>query len=675
MRYEQVANLVRLAVRLQGTLGGLTLGDIQDGFSVSRSTAERMRDAVAAAFGPLELVDSDDRKRRWRLRSDAVRRLVAVSPAELAELESAASALERAGLEERAATLREFATTVRATLRTDSLARVESELEALVQAEGLAMRAGPRARLDPGLLSKLREAVTTRRMVEFRYFARATGRHSRQRVRPLGLLYGNRAFLVASSDWREEPRLWRLANVSDLRIITDETFERDPEFDLERYAKRSFGTFQEKPAGVVLRFDAAAARDASTFIFHPDQSTESNDDGSLTVRFEAGGIDEMCWHLFTWGESVTIEEPLRLRRRLSEMSARLAAHHGGTARSMNETATSGDAASVPAGAGSFGQRERKRQAAFRKGLTTPTDAVGLKHDYLLALGCEEENLFPTLRGENGAIRYFAERNVKWWQARVSGDASDGKRPTRNMASSQIACVNFLLPLVDIPGALTAVLKAIDDDVTGVVDIEHEGTPSPVELEWIGLDHALEGEGVKTRGANSTSVDAFMVAETRHGRHAYLMEWKYVEEYRTEDKGQGPQGETRRKRYAHLYEKSPSFNRKVPFDAWLFEPFYQILRLRLLADRMVRNRELGVTDAKVVVVVPEGNLAYRERVTSPPLAMAFPDRKVSGIVEETLVHPNHEYASVSQSNLADSVRSRCGDETSIWSAYHRDRYGW
>ena len=169
---------------------------------------------------------------------------------------------------------------------------------------------------------------------------------------------------------------------------------------------------------------------------------------------------------------------------------------------MNETTTSGGAASLPAGAGNFGQRERRRQAAFRKALTTPTDAIGLRHDYLLALGCEEENLFPTLRGEDGALRYFAERNIKWWQAGVSGDASDGKRPTRNMASSQIACVNFLLPLVDIPGALTAVLKAIDDDVTGVVDIEHEGTPSPVELEWIGLDHALEGEGVKTRGVVS-----------------------------------------------------------------------------------------------------------------------------------------------------------------------------
>ena len=329
MPYERLKDIVRLAVRLQGTHGGLTLDDIQADFSVKRRTAERMRDAVSDVFGALERVDTGDTKHHWRLRSDAVRRLVAVSPEELAELESAASALERAGLEERAATLREFATKVRATLRTESLVQIESELEALVQAEGLAMRAGPRARLDTGLLSKLREAVTTRRMVEFRYFARATGRHSRQRVRPLGLLYGNRAFLVASSDWREEPRLWRLANVSELRIISEETFERNPEFDLERYAKRSFGTFQEEPVGVVLRFDAAAARDASTFIFHPDQSTESNDDGSLTVRFEAGGIDEMCWHLFTWGESVTIEEPLRLRRRLAEMSARLAAHHGG----------------------------------------------------------------------------------------------------------------------------------------------------------------------------------------------------------------------------------------------------------------------------------------------------------------------------------------------------------
>ena len=83
-----------------------------------------------------------------------------------------------------------------------------------------------------------------------------------------------------------------------------------------------------------------------------------------------------------------------------------------------DNSTPADAASVSAGAGNFGVLERKRQAAFRKGLTTPTDAIGLKHDYLLALGCEEENLFPTLRGENGALPILrgAQHQV------VAGDA-------------------------------------------------------------------------------------------------------------------------------------------------------------------------------------------------------------------------------------------------------------
>ena len=47
------------------------------------------------------------------------------------------------------------------------------------------MRAGPRPRLDAGLLSALREAITTRRLVKFRYLAQSTGLHSCQRVRPL----------------------------------------------------------------------------------------------------------------------------------------------------------------------------------------------------------------------------------------------------------------------------------------------------------------------------------------------------------------------------------------------------------------------------------------------------------------------------------------------------------
>ncbi|MXW91225.1 MAG: WYL domain-containing protein [Rhodospirillaceae bacterium] len=329
MRYERVKDIIDLAIRLQAARGGLTLDDIEREMSVSRRTAERMRDAVDWAFGPLDIVPADDNKRHWRLQSNALRNLLGFEAEELTALATAAAALERTGLQEQAAKLREIGSKLRAMQRGAALERLDADLETLTRAEGLAMRPGPRQPVDAALLALLREAILTRRVVTFRYRARSTGRQSRQRVEPYGLLYGNRAFLVAraADGWSGGPRLWRLANVGEARL-SGERFERDPAFDLQRYARRSFGTFQETPVRVVLRFDARAADDAAAFLFHPDQTVEAHDDGTLTVRFTAGGLDEMCWHLVTWGDSVTVEKPARLRRRLAEMCERLAGHHG-----------------------------------------------------------------------------------------------------------------------------------------------------------------------------------------------------------------------------------------------------------------------------------------------------------------------------------------------------------
>ena len=330
MRYEPAARLVRLAVFMQGRQGGVTLDDIRSEFSVGRRTAERMRDAVRDAFGPLEEEEDGDRRKRWRLRSDGLRGLVSVPAEELAALSAAAGALERAGLGQHAAGLEALAVKLRAARRPGARERVEDVIEAQLRAEGLAMRPGPRQPVEPGLLSLLRDAIRACRTVEFDYLSRQAGRRSRQLAEPYGLLYGNRPFLVARTDWSGEPRLWRLANISGAKLGLED-FERDPDFDLQAFARRSFGTFQEEPVKVVLRFNARAASDAATFRFHPGQKVEENDDGTVTVRFEAGGLDEMCWHLITWGNSVTVEQPEMLRRRLVEMCKGLAGHHGAPA--------------------------------------------------------------------------------------------------------------------------------------------------------------------------------------------------------------------------------------------------------------------------------------------------------------------------------------------------------
>ena len=298
IRYERLMDIIALAVRLQGRREGMTLAGIEREFSVSRRTAERMRAAVEQAFGPLEEVEGGDRRKHWRLRSNGLRGLVSVSAEELGALSTAVAALEQAGLGERAAKLKAVADKLRALHRSRTPEQLEADLETLLRAEGLAMRPGPRQPVEPALLSLLRDAIRACRTVEFDYLSRQAGRKSRQTVEPYGLLYGNRPFLVARTDWSGEPRLWRLANISGAKLGLDD-FERDPAFDLQAFARRSFGTFQEEPVAVALRFDARAAPDATTFCFHPDQTVDKNDDETVTVRFEAGGLDEMCWHLVT----------------------------------------------------------------------------------------------------------------------------------------------------------------------------------------------------------------------------------------------------------------------------------------------------------------------------------------------------------------------------------------
>ncbi len=300
---------------------------------------------------------------------------------------------------------------------------------------------------------------------------------------------------------------------------------------------------------------------------------------------------------------------------------------------------------------------------------------------MLAYSYEEENLYKTIRGEDGAIRFFRERAIKWWRGR--GDTPRLNFPTRNMKCSQIMCVNFLLPLAEIDGALAAVVRAIDPDVKDIIDINHKGNASPVEFEWVGLPRSLEGKTM--RGAGATSVDAFMVSDIGSRRRAYLVEWKYAEQYlATRPKCLDESSHRTKKQldgYRDLYYAvSSSFSGSVPMDELLYEPFDQIMRLRLLADRMVADRELGVSDAKVVVVAPNDNTDYQvvsqgKKCTSPPLIKRFPDKEYVGdMFRAALKRPDDSFAMVCPYILLAAVEGECPDTASAWVAYMKERYG-
>ncbi len=326
MRLSPTLAVLALARELAASAEGLTLDEMASVVHASRRSAERMRDAVEAAFGALDRIE-DGRKVRFRLAARSLGNFAAAPTAEeLAELETAARALEAGGNGSRAASLRALRSKIGASLREADRRRLSVDVEAQLRAEAFACAVGPRPFADPAILGHLREALLAGVEITFDY-----GDPPRWRkVVPYGLLFGSRAYLVARAAHRDEPVLFRLDAIHDPKLL-DEPGAPPADFDLRAYAERSFGVFQEAPEEVVLRFAPSAAPDARAFLFHPTQRLTDEPGGSLVVRFRAGGFLEMAHHLMTWGPDVTILAPQALKDLMRELVAALYAHHGATA--------------------------------------------------------------------------------------------------------------------------------------------------------------------------------------------------------------------------------------------------------------------------------------------------------------------------------------------------------
>jgi predicted DNA-binding transcriptional regulator YafY len=134
------------------------------------------------------------------------------------------------------------------------------------------------------------------------------------------MIFGRANYLVAPAMGDTAPVNWRLDRIEKLEVL--EAFAPRPEsFSLTEYASRSFGIFQDEVEEVVLEVTPGGADDALGWRFHPTQRVEKQADGSVMVHFRAGGMRELAWHLFTWGETVRILSPERLK---AEMGAQLA---------------------------------------------------------------------------------------------------------------------------------------------------------------------------------------------------------------------------------------------------------------------------------------------------------------------------------------------------------------
>ena len=133
----------------------------------------------------------------------------------------------------------------------------------------------------------------------------------------------------------------------------------------------------------------------------------------------------------------------------------------------------------------FAQTEQLHQQAFRAASPTFTQA-GRRFGYYKvrphpAYVSEEswtENLYPAIREE--AVAYFADNEIAWHD-----DAN-------HIRSSQIFCLNFLMPLAHNERYFISALQPALGPIAGILPIE---PGHMIAFEWIGeADYLNEGFG-------------------------------------------------------------------------------------------------------------------------------------------------------------------------------------
>jgi len=282
----------------------------------------------------------------------------------------------------------------------------------------------------------------------------------------------------------------------------------------------------------------------------------------------------------------------------------------------------------------FIQAQRLAQADH---LTAVCPEPGYKGSaYRLAPHFREFNLAPSIR--EAAPAYFNEKQITWHI-----HASHG-------LSSQVCCLNFLMPLATRPDALSRVIaNALGIEPPEMLEIECGPNSEPwfIGFEWIGESDYLNEGGAsssRTRGANATSSDAILRFRHAGRLETLLIEWKYTETYGAPIPNKVREGaartpnEVRADRYRELMFAPNGPTRddlNLKLEDFFWEPFYQLLRQQMLAFQMEKAREAGTDRVRVLHISPAGNRRLHA-VTSKALNRFGVD--AFAVFAETLIDP-------------------------------------
>ena len=307
-RLNKTEQIIELAMMFQNSYCGLCIEDIEHHFECSRRSAERMKALLFDLFPEkVEEVPTFEKKKRWRFIKGTMNALISFTADDFANLEYLKGLSND---ENKRKELDELIAKIKALTPQKNLQSLDTDVSAIMESEGFAVRQYSGVNIEPKILEELRTSMLAFKKIQFNYPIK--GEIKTITLNPYGLVIADKYYLVGYNEYVGDLRQYRVDKISNLTIL-DEYFEKDEKFSLTEYSNNSFDVYQEKPIDIILEFDKSVANDVLNYHFHPTQKIKQLKNENVQVEFTSGGTYAICQELFKWGCSVKIQKPVELK--------------------------------------------------------------------------------------------------------------------------------------------------------------------------------------------------------------------------------------------------------------------------------------------------------------------------------------------------------------------------
>ena len=307
-RLNKTEQIIELAMMFQNSYCGVCIEDIEHHFDCSRRSAERMKALLFDLFPEkVEEVPTSEKKKRWRFVKGAMNALISFTADDFANLEYLKGLSND---ENKRKELDELIAKIKALTPQKNLQSLDTDVSAIMESEGFAVRQYSGVNIEPKILEELRTSMLAFKKIQFNYPIK--GEIKTITLNPYGLVIADKYYLVGYNEYVGDLRQYRVDKISNLTIL-DEYFEKDEKFSLTEYCKNSFSIYQEAPITITLEFDKSVAEAVLNYHFHPTQKMKQLENGNVQVKFTCGGKYAICHELFKRGGKVQIKKPVELK--------------------------------------------------------------------------------------------------------------------------------------------------------------------------------------------------------------------------------------------------------------------------------------------------------------------------------------------------------------------------